>query len=129
MNIIDHLSVGVPDIEAACRFYDQALAALGCSRLATADGFAAYGTDKVQFLVMTPSDGGEYGAGNGTHVCFVAGDRAAVDAFHRQALAHGGTDAGAPGERPGYPKPDIYTAFVRDPFGNKLEAIFNGFAV
>lgn len=128
MNIIDHLSIGVPDIARATEFYDEPMAALGCNRLATTDGFAAYGTDAVQFLVMTPSDGGAYSAGNGTHICFVAADRAAVDAFYRNALAKGAQDEGAPGERPGYPKADVYTAFVRDPFGNKLEAIHNGFA-
>lgn len=129
MNIIDHLSVGVPNIDAACRFYDAAMNTLGCDRLATTAGFAAYGSGAVQFLVMTPLDGGQSSAGNGTHICFVAQDREAVDAFHRVALENGGTDEGAPGERPGYPKPDVYTAFVRDPFGNKLEAIVNGFSV
>lgn len=128
MNIIDHLSVGVPDIGSAMSFYDGVLAALGLDRLATTNGFAAYGRGQVQFLVMPPSDGGGYGVGNGTHICFVAESRDAVDRFHRQALENGGADEGAPGERPGYPKDDVYTAFVRDPFGNKLEAIHNGFA-
>jgi len=128
MNIIDHLSVGVPDIEKACGFYDKVLEALGCSRLATTDGFAAYGNGAVQFLLMLPTDGETYTSGNGAHICFVAQDTAAVDAFHRQAIGSGGKDEGAPGPRTGYPKPDIYTAFVRDPFGNKLEAIHNGFA-
>ena len=128
MNIIDHLSIGVPGIGAATEFYDGLMAALGCGRLATTDGFAAYGDGAVQFLVMVPEDGAPHGAGNGTHICFTADSPEAVDAFHRHALAHGGSDAGPPGPRPGYPKPDVYTAFVRDPFGNKLEAIHNGFA-
>ena len=66
--------------------------------------------------------------GNGTHICFVAPSQQAVDVFHAHALRNGGTDEGAPGPRPGYPKENVYTAFVRDPFGNKLEAIYNGFA-
>ncbi|RMF10623.1 MAG: VOC family protein, partial [Alphaproteobacteria bacterium] len=57
-----------------------------------------------------------------------APSRAAVDAFHRYAVANGGRDEGAPGPRPGYPREDVYTAYVRDPFGNKLEAIHNGFS-
>jgi catechol 2,3-dioxygenase-like lactoylglutathione lyase family enzyme len=69
-----------------------------------------------------------YTPGNGTHICFNATSRDAVDAFHRAALAQGGRDAGQPGPRPGYPVPDVYTCFVKDPFGNKLEAIHNGFS-
>ena len=128
MNIIDHLSLGVPDIETATQFYDGVMAALGVSRLATTDGFAAYGNGQVQFLVMKPENGGPSGAGNGTHICFTAESPDAVDAFHRTAVGQGGSDAGQPGPRPGYPKADVYTAFVLDPFGNKLEAIYNGFA-
>ncbi|MEZ6012292.1 MAG: VOC family protein [Hyphomonas sp.] len=127
MNIIDHLSVGVPAIEPACGFYDAVLAALGVSRLAATEGFAAYGDGAVQFLIMRPENGAAYTAGNGTHICFNAPSPAAVDAFHRAALAQGGMDAGAPGPRPGYPAPDVYTCFVRDPYGNKLEAIHSGF--
>lgn len=128
MNVIDHLSIGVPDIDSATAFYDGALAALGIGKLATTDAFAAYGTGAVQFLVMVPHDGDDSSVGNGTHICFVAPSQNAVDAFHAAALERGGVDAGAPGKRPGYPKADVYTAFVRDPFGNKLEAIHNGFA-
>ena len=70
---------------------------------------------------------GEQGAGQGTapiHIAFQAQDRAMVDAFYQAALAHGGRDNGAPGERayhPGY-----YAAFVLDPDGNNIEAVFHG---
>ena len=128
MSIIDHLSVGVPDIEAACAFYDGLLKTLGVRRLATSGGFAAYGTDAVQFLAMTPENGGTYTPGNGTHICFAAPSQDAVRAFHAFAVEHGGADDGAPGSRPAYPAPNVFTTFVRDPFGNKLEAIHNGFA-
>lgn len=129
MNIIDHLSVGVPDIDSACAFYDGLMETLGCQRLAKTDGFVAYGAGSVQFLIMKPADGEAYSAGNGTHICFVASEQSHVDAFHRFAVGSGGTCEGEPGPRPGYPKADVYTTFVRDPFGNKLEAIHNGFAV
>ena len=128
MNIIDHLSVGVPDVDAARGFYDGLLGALGYSCLAATEAFAAYGDGAVQFLIMTPLDAAPSSAGNGAHICFAAPDPSAVDAFYRFALEHGGTDEGEPGPRPGYPKPGVYTTFVRDPFGNKLEAIHNGFA-
>jgi len=55
-------------------------------------------------------------------VAFLAADRAMVDAFHAVALAHGGTDEGVPGLRPQY-HPNYYGAYVRDPDGNKLQAV------
>ena len=128
MNIIDHLSVGVPTIDKATDFYDKVLETLGVQRLATAQAFAAYGQDAVQFLLMKPENGEPYTAGNGIHICFVAETPGAVDRFHRAAIAQGGRCEGEPGPRPGYPKADVYTTFVRDPFGNKLEAIHNGFS-
>ena len=127
MNIIDHLSVGVPDIGTGQKFYDPVMSAMGASALAVTEGFAAYGNGSVQFLIMKPQDGNAYTAGNGTPICFVASSQEVVDNFYRAALENGGTDNGEPGPRPGYPKPDVYTAFVIDPFGNKLEIIHNGF--
>lgn len=128
MNIIDHLSLGVPSIAEGRAFYDEVMTTLGCEFLAATEAFAAYGNGAVQFLIMVPADGREYSSGNGTHIAFVATGADAVNACHAAALLNGGVDNGAPGLRPGYPKPDVYTAFVIDPFGNKLEAIFNGFA-
>lgn len=125
--MIDHLSVGVPDIAAACTFYDSLLSTLGAKRLATMDQLAAYGTDAVQFIAILPHDGATPTGGNGTHIAFKAADAAAVDAFHEAALAMGGTCEGAPGPR-AYPHAEVYAAYVRDPFGNKLEALSGGFA-
>lgn len=129
-NLIDHLSVGVQNLDDAQRFYDRTLAAIGIKRLAATDTFIAYGKDAPQFLVMLPYDGRASSAGNGVHISFVAVTREEVDSFHKTALALGGECAGSPGTRPGFPgDPDAYMAFVRDPFGNKLEAIANGFSV
>jgi len=61
------------------------------------------------------------------HLAFQAQDRAAVDAFYKAALAHGGKDNGAPGERPYHP--GYYAAFVLDPDGNNIEAVHHGEAV
>ena len=127
MNIIDHLSVGVPDITEGTSFYHGLLATLGLEALVATDGFAAYGKDTVQFLIMLPENGQPFSAGNGTHIALVAPNSAAVDAFHEFAMANGGECAGTPGSRENYPIPNVYTAFIRDPFGNKLEAIANGF--
>lgn len=127
MNIIDHLSLGVSCITKATEFYDGLLSTLGYSCLATTEGFAAYGKDSVQFLLMKPADGKDYSAGNGTHIAFAAPSTEAVDNFHQYAKTHGGECNGQPGPREAYPIPDVYTTFVIDPFGNKLEAIYNGF--
>ena len=127
MNLFDHASVGVPDIAAARKFYDPLMKTLGADCLTATDGLAAYGREVPQFVIILPFDKRSPSAGNGTHICFAAASREAVDAFSKAALAAGGRDEGAPGPRPDYPKPDVYAAFVRDPFGNKLEAIHNGF--
>ena len=58
------------------------------------------------------------------HLAFQARDRAMVDAFYRAALSSGGEDNGAPGERPYHP--DYYAAFVLDPDGNNIEAVYHG---
>ncbi|MCG8491087.1 MAG: VOC family protein [Sneathiellales bacterium] len=128
MTMIDHLSLGVSDIEKGCSFYNGLMTILGCDLLAQTEGFAAYGNGAPQFLIMLPSDGDNWSAGNGTHIAFVAKEKSAVDAAHRYAMEAGAKDNGAPGPREAYPKADVYTAFVIDPFGNKLEFIHNGFA-
>jgi catechol 2,3-dioxygenase-like lactoylglutathione lyase family enzyme len=118
--MFNHVSVGTRDLERASRFYDAALGALGYRRTLSEDFGNAWGLEWPEFWVAPPIDG-EASAGNGVHVAFIAPSRDAVDRFHAAALAEGGADAGAPGERdytPGY-----YAAFVRDPDGNKLEAV------
>lgn len=128
MNVLDHVSLGVPSIEEARKFYDPVFETLGLSCLAANDIFAAYGIGAVQFLLMIPANGEAYSRGNGTHVAMVAGSQVAVRNFHSTSLNFGGTSAGEPGPRPDYPASDVYAAFVIDPFGHKLEAIHNGFA-
>lgn len=127
MSIIDHLSVGVPDVPSAKSFYDPVMKTLACEPLAETAGFIAYGKSKIQFLVMVPENGEPSTAGNGTHISFMAPDSAAVDAFHRISMERGGICEGVPGPREAYPMPGVYAAYVRDPFGNKLEAIAGGF--
>ena len=125
--MIDHVSVGVSDVAAAAAFYGPALDALGMGELAANESLAAYGRGRIEFLAMHPFDGAEASAGNGTHVAFVAESREAVEAFHAAALACGALCEGPPGPR-AYPHGEVYAAYVRDPFGNKLEALTAGFA-
>lgn len=128
MTIIDHMSLGVSDVPAARKFYETLFSELGISCLASGDGFAAFGRSRVEFLLMTPFDRREASAGNGAHVAFAAPSRDAVSSAHRAGLAAGATDEGAPGVRADYPMPDVFAAYLRDPWGNKLEILHGGFA-
>jgi catechol 2,3-dioxygenase-like lactoylglutathione lyase family enzyme len=124
--MLDHVSLGVSDIDRSRRFYDAALRPLGLVRIVDfgegrgSDYGAAPGSLGVEFTitgeveVRTPIPG--------AHLCFRVPDRAAVDAFHVAALATGGYDDGAPGLRPHY-HADYYCAFVSDPDGHRIEAV------
>lgn len=119
-----YVTVGTNDLERAGRFYDAILPRLGYPRRKTEAGEIGYGAEKdvrCRFWVVTPFDGNRATFGNGVTVALDAPDRASVDAFHAAALAHGGTDEGAPGLRPFHP--DFYACFVRDPDGNKISAV------
>lgn len=119
-----YLTVGSNDIARSGAFYDAALGALGIARYKTLDHEIAYGAEAegaVRLWVTTPFDKQAATFGNGSMLAFTAPTRAAVDAFHRAALAHGGSDEGKPGLRPygGH----FYACYVRDPDGNKLSAV------
>jgi catechol 2,3-dioxygenase-like lactoylglutathione lyase family enzyme len=120
--MIHHLSLGANDLKKARAFYDPVLAVLGLRLLKEDDKSLDYGVGAVLFSLETPVDGKPASPGNGVHVAFMAEGPDMVDEFHRVALAHGGTDDGAPGLRPEY-NAHYYGAFVRDPDGNKLEAV------
>jgi len=120
-----YVTLGTNDVNKAAAFYDAALKPLGIVRSMTVEsevGYAVAGTDKGLLYVTRPYDKSRPAShGNGTMLAFPAPTRQAVDAFHKEALAHGGTDDGKPGLRP-Y-APDWYAAYVRDPDGNKLSAV------
>jgi catechol 2,3-dioxygenase-like lactoylglutathione lyase family enzyme len=125
--MFSYVSLGTQDLNRAIQFYDAALAPLGHERIAERDPdttSAAWGTDDPgpHLWVTLPFDGQPATVGNGVMVSFLANSRAAVDAFHRAALATGGTNEGAPGLRPQY-GPHFYAAYVRDADGNKINAV------
>lgn len=125
--MILYITIGTNDLARAARFYDAVMAAIGLVRGATeADevGYQVPGDTRCRLWVTRPYDGAAATAGNGSMPAFVAASRDAVDAFHKAALAQGGTDEGAPGLRP-Y-GPSFYAAYVRDPDGNKLSAVCEG---
>ncbi len=119
--LIDHIQLVVRDLKASQDFYTAVLAVLDIPIVETADGY--FWAD--EFVVSSQDSPAALGVLTGRqHLAFQAKDRATVDAFHRAALAHGGHDNGAPGERayhPGY-----YAAFVLDPDGNNIEAVYHG---
>lgn len=122
--MVDHVSVGVIDLERSRRFYDAALRPLGLVRTLDferrgSDYGAAPGQLGVEFTITREAD---VVPSRGMHICFRAPDRDAVHAFHTAALRAGGRDDGAPGPRTPY-HPDYYAAFVLDPDGHRVEAV------
>ena len=125
--MIDHTGIGVANVARSATFYDAALGALGLRRvlqLPEHEGSDAigYGVEHPVFWIdrFHPHSVKQ-------HTAFVARSRSEVEAFHAAALKSGGTDNGAPGLRDhlGYP-PGYYAAFVLDPDGNNMEAVFRG---
>ena len=119
--LIDHIGLVVRDLAASKAFYSAVFDVLN---------IPMGGSDESDFWadeLFVSTRGSQEVQGELTgrhHIAFQAKDRAMVDAFHKAALAHGGRDNGAPGERayhPGY-----YAAFVLDPDGNNIEAVFHG---
>jgi catechol 2,3-dioxygenase-like lactoylglutathione lyase family enzyme len=118
-----HVTLGSNDLARAEVFYDAVMAALGHPVMFKRTDSLAYGLPiGEKFFIMTPFDRQAAVPGNGAHVAFITPDRVTVDAFHAAALANGGTDEGAPGPRPHY-HANYYGAYVRDPDGNKLQAV------
>ena len=121
--MIDHVSIAVRDLKAGARFYRPLLATLGMSKLREwPDAAIGYGKKYPEFWLNRRADTPSIPADSGVHVCLRAPSTEAVDAFHAAALAAGGTSDGAPGFRAHYHE-SYYAAFVRDPDGNRIEAV------
>ena len=120
--LVDHIQLVVADLAASRRFYDAVMAVLGIPLGGEADSHFWFD----ELFVSTP-DGPE-AAGKLTgrhHLAFQAQDRAMVDAFYQAGLDAGGRDNGPPGLRPHY-HPGDYAAFLLDPDGNNIEAVYHG---
>jgi len=119
--LIDHLQLVVRDLPASRRFYQAVFDVLGVPL--GGEGKDYFWADEL--FVSTADSEAALGELTGRHhLAFQAKDRATVEAFHQAALAAGGKENGKPGERqyhPGY-----YAAFVLDPDGNNIEAVYHG---
>jgi catechol 2,3-dioxygenase-like lactoylglutathione lyase family enzyme len=127
--IIDHVGIRVSDLPASRRMYEVALAELGFVVLSEGafegDAYVLFGRgDRDDFCLHTVgSKPGRDRVTTGAHIAFCAMDADAVVRWHEAAVRHGGTDIGAPGVRPEY-RGHYYAAFVLDPDGNNVEAVF-----
>lgn len=121
--LIDHIQLVVRDLKASEDFYTAVMSVLDIPVLSTGNGY--FIADEL--VVSSSSSVTAQGTLTGRHhLAFQAKDRATVDAFYCAALAHGGQDNGAPGVRAYHP--DYYAAFVLDPDGNNIEAVYQGVA-
>jgi catechol 2,3-dioxygenase-like lactoylglutathione lyase family enzyme len=119
--LIDHLQLVVRDLSASQRFYTAVFETLEVPISGTGEDY--FWADEL-FVSTAISEAAQGELTGRHHLAFQASSPAMVDAFYEAALAHGGKDNGAPGERkyhPGY-----YAAFVLDPDGNNIEAVFHG---
>jgi len=120
--LIDHLQLVVRDLPASKRFYTAIFDVLKVPLGGEGDDY--FWADEL-FISTKTSDAAQGELTGRHHLAFQAADRAMVDAFYQAALQAGGKDNGAPGERAVY-HPGYYGAFVLDPDGNNIEAVFHG---
>lgn len=126
MQLLDHVSISVRNLDAARGFYDSVMRALRCEKVYDRPGALGYGarcsaTEPMHtFLAIYLSSQAD--ADDKRHWCFKAESLAQVHAFHDAALANGGTCDGPPGLRPHY-HASYYAAFAKDPHGNRIEAV------
>jgi catechol 2,3-dioxygenase-like lactoylglutathione lyase family enzyme len=120
--MIGYVTIGAADSETSGKFYDAVFGAMGVERKFADGGWIGYGpkgSDDHDVYVCPPFNGEKATGGNGSMLAFKTGAKAEVDAAHKAGLANGGSDEGAPGNRPA-DKEGWYGAYLRDPTGNKI---------
>jgi catechol 2,3-dioxygenase-like lactoylglutathione lyase family enzyme len=120
--MIDHVSIGVSDLDRATRFYEAVLATIGFAKIDVRPKTVGFGKSYSEFWLNHRPGMAPVAVESGGHVCLRARSTQAVDAFHAAALASGGSSDGAPTERPQHGE-GYYAAFVRDPDGNRIEVV------
>jgi catechol 2,3-dioxygenase-like lactoylglutathione lyase family enzyme len=120
--MIDHVSIPVRDLAAGAAFDERVLAPLGYTKLIERPATVGFGKKYPELWLNLRTDMGAAPANPGAHVALRARSQEAVRAFHAAAIANGGANDGEPGPRQaamtGY-----FGAFIRDPDGNKIEAV------
>lgn len=120
--MIDHVSIQVRDLAASAAFYDAVLEPLGYRRLAERPASVGFGLRYPEFWLNARPGAPPAAPDTGAHVCLRARSTDAVTEFHRRALACGAADDGRPGLRKAT-MVDYFAAFIRDPDGNRIEAM------
>ena len=120
--MIDHVSVAVKDLAKATQFYETLLATIGIVKMESRPATVGFGKTYPEFWINLRGSLPAMPPESGAHICFRAQSTELVDAFHAAALVAGGSSDGAPGYRPSHGK-GYYAAFVRDPDGNRIEAV------
>jgi catechol 2,3-dioxygenase-like lactoylglutathione lyase family enzyme len=120
--MIDHISVGVSDLDRSAKFYEATLKPLGLARLVTRPATVGFGKAYPEFWINLRAGQAPVSPESGGHICLRARATAEVDAFYAAALSAGGASDGAPGLRP-HDSVRYYAAFIVDPDGNRIEAV------
>ena len=119
--LIDHLQLVVKDLEASKKFYEAVLGAIGIPLSGSGEGY--FWADEL-FVSSKESQAAQGNLTGRSHFAFQAKSREEVERFYREGLKAGGRDNGAPGERPYHP--GYFAAFLLDPDGNNVEAVYHG---
>ena len=120
--MIDHISISVCNLDRAARFYDAVLGVIGYQMLEVRPHTVGFGKQYPEFWINLRAAMVPLADDCGTHVALRVRAAELVDAFHAAALAAGGASDGAPGLRPRHGR-GYYAAFIRDPDGNRIEAV------
>ncbi|AGY57058.1 VOC family protein [Gloeobacter kilaueensis] len=120
--MFDHISISIQDLDKSIAFYDAVFAPLGYQFAFRHPRGAAYGPNGRPLFWLDHRPTGQPAGGG--HFAFAAPSRTAVDSFYQAALGQGGKDNGPPGLRSHY-HPNYYAAFVLDPDGHRLEAVYH----
>jgi len=120
--MIDHVSVGIRSLARSAAFYEAVLGALGMAKLVERPTTIGFGARYSEFWIHERPAMAPVASEAGSHIAFRVRTPEEVERFHAAALAFGGTDDGAPGKRQ-YSRASVFAAFVRDPDGNRIEAV------
>jgi catechol 2,3-dioxygenase-like lactoylglutathione lyase family enzyme len=120
--MIDHISIGVSDLDTAATFYESILSVLGFQKLVERPGTVGFGKKYPEFWLNLRPDLAASKQDNGCHICLRAPSQEIVDAFYSISLELGAKQSGVPGFRPEYHE-NYYACFIRDADQNHVEVV------